>query len=147
MRFKWWIRTNAALQKCIIQHDQGKLFLLFSRQVVSNSLQPHGPQHIRPPCPSPSPGVKENNIHGLICLGLPWWLSGKESPWEAGVLGSIPGSGRSPGEGNGNPLEYSWLENPMDRGAWRATLHGLQRIRHDWATKPPLPLIHMFKGK
>ena len=39
---------------------------------------------------------------------------------------SIPGSGRSPGEGNGNPLQYSFLENPMDRGAWWATVHGLQ---------------------
>ena len=42
----------------------------------------------------------------------------KASAWNAGDLGSIPGSGRSPGEGNGNPLQYSCLENPMDRGAW-----------------------------
>ena len=41
------------------------------------------------------------------------------------TLGSIPGSGRSPGEGNGNPLQYSCLENPMDRGAWWATVHGV----------------------
>ena len=41
------------------------------------------------------------------------------------AVGSIPGSGRSPGEGNGNPLQYSWLENPRDRGAWRATVHGV----------------------
>ena len=41
----------------------------------------------------------------------------------AGDPGSIPGSGRSPGDGNGNPLQYSCLENPMDRGAWRATVH------------------------
>ena len=40
-------------------------------------------------------------------------------------MGSIPGLGRSPGEGNGNPLQYSYLENPMDRGAWHATVHGL----------------------
>ena len=43
----------------------------------------------------------------------------------AGDLGSIPGSGRSPGEGNGNPLQYSCLENPMDGGAWWATVHGV----------------------
>ena len=43
--------------------------------------------------------------------------------------GSIPGSGRSPGEGNGNPLQYSCLENPMDRGAWRATVHGITKSR------------------
>ena len=47
----------------------------------------------------------------------------KESACNAGDLGSIPGSGRSSGEGNGNPLQYSCLENPMDRGAWRATVH------------------------
>ena len=43
---------------------------------------------------------------------------------KAGDMGSTPGSGRSPGEGNGNPLQYSCLGNPMDRGAWRATVHG-----------------------
>ena len=46
-----------------------------------------------------------------------------------GDLGSIPGSGRSPGEGNGNPLQYSCLENPMDGGAWRATVHGVAKSR------------------
>ena len=44
---------------------------------------------------------------------------------DAGGDGSIPGWGRSPGEGNGNPLQYSWLGNPMDRGAWQATVHGV----------------------
>ena len=48
---------------------------------------------------------------------LPWWHSGKESACNAGDTGSIPGSEISPGEGNGNPLQYSCLENPMDRGA------------------------------
>ena len=45
----------------------------------------------------------------------------------------IPGSGRSPGEGHGNPLQYSCLENPMDRGAWWATFTGSQRVRHGWS--------------
>ena len=54
-------------------------------------------------------------------------------------LASIPGSGRSPGEGNGNTLQYSCLENPMDRGAWWATVHGVARVRHDLVTKPPPP--------
>ena len=47
----------------------------------------------------------------------------------AGDLDSIPGSGRSPGEGNGNPLQYSCLENPMDGGAWWATVHGVAKSR------------------
>ena len=54
---------------------------------------------------------------------------GKESTCSAGDLGSIPGSGRSPGEGNGYPLQYSCLENPMDRGAWWATVHGAAKGR------------------
>ena len=61
----------------------------------------------------------------------------KESAYNAGDLDSIPGSGRSPGEGNGNPLQYSCLENPMDRGAWRATVCGVTRVIHNLVTKPP----------
>ena len=57
----------------------------------------------------------------LVAQGL------KASACNAGNLGSIPGSGRSPGEGNSNPLQYSCLENPMDRGAWRATVHGVTK--------------------
>ena len=55
----------------------------------------------------------------------------KNLPANAVDEGSIPGSGRSPGEGNGNPLQYSCLENPMDGGAWWATVRGSQRVRHD----------------
>ena len=58
------------------------------------------------------------------------WLSGKESACNAGATGAtglIPGSGRSPGGGHGNPLQYSCLENPMDRGAWRLTVHGVTK--------------------
>ena len=51
----------------------------------------------------------------------------KESARNVGDTGLIPESGRSPGEGNGNPLQYSCLENPMDRGAWRATVHGVTK--------------------
>ena len=58
-------------------------------------------------------------------LGLPCGSAGKESACNAGNPGTIPGSGRSPGERNGNPLRYSCLENPMDRKAWQATVHGL----------------------
>ena len=48
--------------------------------------------------------------------------------------------GRSPGEGNGNALQYSFLENPMDREVWKATVHGVLRVGHNLATKPPPPL-------
>ena len=52
---------------------------------------------------------------------------GKESVCNAGDVGSVPGSGRTPGEGNGNPLQYSCLEKPMDRGTWWATVHGVTK--------------------
>ena len=55
--------------------------------------------------------------------GFPGGSDGEESACKAGNAGSVPGSGRSPGEGNGNPLQYSCLEHPMDRGAWQATVH------------------------
>ena len=55
----------------------------------------------------------------------------KASASNAGDPGSIPESGRSPGEGNGNPLQYPCLENLMDRAAWWAAVHGVQRVRHD----------------
>ena len=58
---------------------------------------------------------------------LPQWLSSKESTCDAGDAGSISGSGRSLGEGNGNPLQYSCLGNPMDCGAWWATICGVTK--------------------
>ena len=65
---------------------------------------------------------------------------------DAREAGSIPGSGRSYGAGNGNPLQTSCLENPMDRGAWRATVHGVTKsqTRHVSAVKAKLPEPHFF---
>ena len=60
---------------------------------------------------------------------------GKESACNAGDPDLIPGLGRSFGEGNGNPLQYSCLENPTDRGAWQATVNGVTRVKHDLGTK------------
>ena len=59
---------------------------------------------------------------------FPWWLSGKELACNAGDAGSIPGSGRFPGEGIGNPLQLSCLGNPLDRGAWQAAVHGVAKV-------------------
>ena len=66
-----------------------------------------------------------------ILLDLPGGSDRKESACNAGDLGLIPGSGRSPGEGNGNLLQYSCLENSMDGGACRLQSMSLQRVRHD----------------
>ena len=68
--------------------------------------------------------------HAATASGLPWWLTVKAA-CNAENAGSIPGLGRSPGEGNGNSLQYSCLENPMDRGVWQATVHGSQRVGHN----------------
>ena len=90
--------------------------------------------------PSPETALNELPNSWIICylqetaaqdcfLGLSNLLhpcsDGKESACNAGDLGSILGSGRSPGVGSGNPLQYSFLENLMDRGAWRAAVHGV----------------------
>ena len=70
-----------------------------------------------------------------IQINLIWGFPGgsvvKNLPANAGDVDVIPGSGRSPGEGNGNPLQYSCLENSTDGGAWRATVHGVVRVGHD----------------
>ena len=71
-----------------------------------------------------------SNMPSQKALGLPWWLSGKESACnagDAGDMGSISGLGRSPGGGHGSTLQHSCLENPMDRGACWATVHGVTK--------------------
>ena len=79
--------------------------------------------------------VSFNMWHGYFG-GFPHSSGDKESACNAGVPGSIPGSGRSPGGGHGNPLQYSCLENPMDREARQATVHEVTRVGHDLVTKP-----------
>ena len=69
-------------------------------------------------------------------LAFPSGSAVKNPPAKTGDIGSISGLGRSPGEGNGNWLQYSYLKNPLDRGAWRATVHGVTKeLGHNLATK------------
>ena len=77
---------------------------------------------------------RRDRLPTQVFMGFPGGSDSKESAWNAGDLGSIPGLGRYPGEGRGGPLQCSCLENPMGRGAWRAAVRGLQRARHAWAT-------------
>ena len=80
--------------------------------------------------------------HHRGCWASQVALVAKKLPANAGDirdLGSISGLGKSLGGGNGNPLQYSYLENPMDRGTWWATVHGVTRVGHDLATTPPPP--------
>ena len=69
----------------------------------------------------------ENCIEPCYNLGFPGDSDGKESACSAGTLGSIPGLGRRPGGGHDNPFQYSFLEHPMDRGAWSAKVHGVAK--------------------
>ena len=71
--------------------------------------------------------LEDINGNPLQHLGLPWWLSGKESACNVGDPSLVTRLGRSSGEENGNPLQYSCLENSMDRGAWRAIVHGVTK--------------------
>ena len=75
-------------------------------------------------------------------MGFPVGSELKNPPANAGDLGSIPGLERSPGEGNGNPLQYSCLENLRDRGNWPATVHwGCTKFGHNLATKQAMCII------
>ena len=70
---------------------------------------------------------KMHNVRAVELLGAKWGLSGKQSACNSGDTGPIPRLGRSPGGGHGNPLQYSCLENPMERGAWWATVHRMAK--------------------
>ena len=99
-----------------------------------------------------------NYFHGVFLIDFLWPVilnclvyspylvygssDSKESAYNAGDLGLIPGSGRSPGEGNGNPFQYSCLEKPMDQGACGLQSTGSQRVGHDWATSLHFTSLH-----
>ena len=81
-------------------------------------------------CPLPKVYYSVGELHCLfVSCDFPGGSDGKASAYNAGEPGSIPGLGRSPGEGNGNPLQYSCLENSMDWGAWWVTVHGVAKSR------------------
>ena len=83
-------------------------------------------------------------LHSLSTLkdrGFPGGSVVKNLPANAGDAGLIPGLERSPGERNGNPLQYSCLRNPMERGAWWATIHGVAGVRQDLVTKQLLNIL------
>ena len=92
------------------------------------------------------------NGYILSVWGFPGGSDGKEPACNSGDPGSIPGSGRSPGEGNGNPLQYSCLENSMDRRAWQATVHGFAKSqtglsnKHEMSAQKGEELLEMDVG-
>ena len=98
-----------------------------SRSVVSDSLRPHGLYS-----PGNSPG-RNTGVRSRSLLPEIFPTQGSNPC----LLHCGQTLYRHPGEGNGNPVQYSCLENPTDRGAWQATVHGVARVRHDLTTKPP----------
>ena len=97
---------------------------LDTTEQLNNNIVPGGFPGSSAGSPGPSP-LSRDRLQTPVFLGFLGGSDGKESTSNSGDLGLIPGLGRSPGEGNGNSLQYSCLENPMDRGAWRATVHGV----------------------
>ena len=112
----FWFVVLGRLRRCPV--------VSFTKAIICEQLHLHL-------CPNNSVAIWKSNQH----RGFPHSSVSKEFACSAGDLGSIPGLGKSPGEGNGNQLQYSCLENPMDRGAWWAPVHGVARVRHDLATK------------
>ena len=128
------------------QNDYGPV-CVFLPTVLTGSSESHSPEPHLPHDQwhmQPTTEVKNANwddrwtspprMLNATCK-LPWWLSGKESTCRAADTGSIPGSGRSSGEGNSNPLQYSCLGNLMDRGSWEATAPGVTKSRTRLTTK------------
>ena len=121
--------------------DVGQQEALFSEQVCRR-----GGRGSLGCCGQVSVGLGVSSLLSQIKLhpcppgGFPGGSDGKETACNAGDLGSIPGSGRPPGEGHGNPLQYSCLENSMDRGVWQATVHGVAKSR------TRLTLAHLDSG-
>ena len=94
------------------------LWLYGSQQTVENSSRDGNTSHLTCLLRNRYAGQEATVRTGQGTMGFPGSSDGKASAYNVGHPGSIPGSGRSPGEGNGNPLQYSCLENPMDWGAW-----------------------------
>ena len=105
--------TNKSIKSNKRESDSNKKQTKFQGQMSS---QVNSNKHLR-----------KNYTKTFHVEGFPSSSDGKEFACNAGDLGSVPGSGGSPGGGNGNPLQYSCLENSMDRGSWQATVHGVSK--------------------
>ena len=128
----------------LMRSDKLKLECCEPRRPCSGSLGLEGAAFLLL-TPQPASGLRINLgvsiLHIPACCALPsgghvapnmlfkhfWWLKQKRICLQCWRAGSIPGSGRSPGEGNGNPLQYSYLGNSMDRGTWWASIHGVAK--------------------
>ena len=111
--------TEAVMPSSHLINNHGSL--LFTQNGYSQHPLPRSQLISPPPSPLGCPGLDDKLCHPLVAQMV------KNLPANTGDGGSVPGLGRAPGEGNGNPLQCSCLENPMDRGAWRATVCGVAK--------------------
>ena len=87
--------------------------------------------------------MQSNCSNLLLKMDFPGGSVVKNLPANAGDAGSIPGLGRSPGGGHGNPFHYSCLKDSLDRGAWKSTVHGVTRVGHNLVTMQPPPMLEI----
>ena len=127
----WQFTFNQSLWKTMNFKRRHQGFLLWQEPRMINSYGSCRPS-LRKTSALPGCNFNQDPFH---------ILSSKESACNAGDADSIPGSGRSPGEGNGSPLEYSCLGNPMDRGAWWTIVHRVTRVGRNLATRQPPPQL------
>ena len=119
---KWTINVNTRAKIItLLEGNMTETPWAFSRQRCSRPCAPAPSSDSQNDAQHPMLALTVAGFNGHATLGFPSGSDDKESACKAGDLGFIPGSGRSPKEGKGYPLQYSCLENPMDRGAWRAT--------------------------
>ena len=123
--------------------NQKNLLTICSSPFRNENIKTQTTSATAPPC-QPSCALAEHSVNlptlcqsrvSLVAQLVKNLPAMQETTYNAGDLGLIPGSGRSPGGGNGNPLQYSCLGNPIDRRAWQATGYGITRVGHDLATK------------
>ena len=113
----------------------------YSRDGIDPSIQGQG-------CaPQGTDGMALLGLCVQAGMGFPGGSEGKDPTYNVGYLGFSPGSGRSPGEGNGNPLQYFCLENPMDGGAWRAISHGVAKSQTQLSTHSSVGTVVKLSGE
>ena len=119
--FRFALRAAPREQGCAMKHTVNRSYLLLKAEERSSLIDAWLFRH---------------QLY-LAQLTLLWWVSRWRIRPQCSRQGSIPESGRFPGEGSGNPLQYSCLRNLMDRGDWQATVHGVARVGHDLVTILP----------
>ena len=141
-------KVHSSLSKHLMSDCSGVCTLASSGELFGPPPTPAShPQRVWICCQDHEPQVPLFTAHCLKVYREVGGSDGKESAHSVGDSGSIPGSGRSPEEGNGTPLQYSCLENSMERGAWWAAIKsmGLQGVRHDWEINTHIFLVWFEK--